>query len=328
MRSCSPIADRETRPLVSVVVIFLDEERFLEEAVASVFAQTYGAWELLLVDDGSIDGSTAIAQAYAARAPDRVRYLEHPGHANRGMSAARNLGVAAARGRYVAFLDADDAWLPRKLEHQVAVLDAHPTAAMVYGPTRWWYSWAGLSRDYRRDYVHPLGAKPNVLIDPPQLLTRFLEQEGISPCMCSMLVRRDVVEQVGGFEERFRGLYEDQAFCAKLCAQAPVLVTDACLQLYRQHPDSACSVAERTGEARAARAAFLTWLSEYLAARGIRDPELWRALGGELRRSRWGPTSRALGFGASMIRRLRPWLSVRRARTRDQAPVGDSARTS
>src|SRR3712207_221993 len=79
-------------PRVSVVVIFLDAARFLGEAVASVLGQTYGAWELLLVDDGSTDGSSALARGYAAAQPGRVRYLEHPGHANRGMSAARNLG--------------------------------------------------------------------------------------------------------------------------------------------------------------------------------------------------------------------------------------------
>src|SRR5262245_62825418 len=74
-------------PLVSVITNFLNGEQFLAEAIESVFGQTYGNWELLLVDDGSSDGSTAIAQHYAEQHPDCVRYLEHERHANRGMSA-------------------------------------------------------------------------------------------------------------------------------------------------------------------------------------------------------------------------------------------------
>ena len=90
------------RGLVSVVVIFLDAERFLEEAVGSVLAQTFDHWELLLVDDGSTDGSTAIARRYARTHPGRIRYLEHDGHRTLGMSASRNLGLFHGRGHYIA----------------------------------------------------------------------------------------------------------------------------------------------------------------------------------------------------------------------------------
>jgi glycosyltransferase involved in cell wall biosynthesis len=103
------------KPVVSIVVIFLNAEQFIREAIESAFAQTYKCWELLLVDDGSADGSKAIAHQYAALYPERVLYLEHHDHQNRGMSASRNLGVSHARGKYIAFLDADDVWLPHKL---------------------------------------------------------------------------------------------------------------------------------------------------------------------------------------------------------------------
>jgi len=99
-------------PAVSCIVIFLNEERFLAEAIGSVLAQDHEPWELLLVDDGSTDGSAAIAHTFVQRHPDRVRYLQHADGATLGMSAARNLGLAHARGRYVGFLDADDVWLP------------------------------------------------------------------------------------------------------------------------------------------------------------------------------------------------------------------------
>src|SRR5438105_1562536 len=102
-----------SKPLVSAITIFLNEEKFLQEAIASVFAQTYDNWELLLVDDGSTDASTEIALRYAKQYPEKVRYVEHRGHQNRGMSAARNLGIRNAKGQYIAFLDADDVWLPK-----------------------------------------------------------------------------------------------------------------------------------------------------------------------------------------------------------------------
>ena len=111
-----------SEPLVSIVVIFLDAEAFIEEAIESVLAQTYRHWELVLVDDGSSDGGSEIARRYAASHADRIRYIEHDRHQNRGMSASRNAGIREARGEYIAFLDADDVWFAEKLEHQVAIL--------------------------------------------------------------------------------------------------------------------------------------------------------------------------------------------------------------
>jgi len=122
------------KPLISGIMIFFNPGKFIEEAIASVVDQTYDNWELLLVDDGSSDESTAIALEYAQKYPDKIRYLEHEGHQNRGMSATRNLGIRNAQGEYLAFLDSDDVWSPRKLEEQLAILEAHPTAALVFGP--------------------------------------------------------------------------------------------------------------------------------------------------------------------------------------------------
>ena len=133
-------------PLVTGIIIFFNAEKFFEESIESVFAQTYKNWELLLVDDGSTDGSTAIALRYAEQHPEKVRYMEHNDHQNRGMSATRNLGIKNAKGEYIAFLDADDIWLPQKLEQQVAILEDQPEAAMIYNSTYLWYSWTGRKR--------------------------------------------------------------------------------------------------------------------------------------------------------------------------------------
>ncbi len=111
-------------PLVSVVIPVFNGERYLAETIESVFAQTRDDLELILVDDGSTDGSREIAARYDARL-----LLQERG----GPGAARNLGVAHARGRYLAFLDHDDLWVPEKLEWQLDVLAADPGIDLLFG---------------------------------------------------------------------------------------------------------------------------------------------------------------------------------------------------
>ena len=270
------------RPLVSVIVNFLNAETFLQEAIKSVFSQAYDHWELLLVDDGSTDASTGIALRYAQQHPRKVRYLEHPGHQNRGTSASRNLGVRKAAGKYIAMLDSDDIWLPHKLERQVAILESHPEAAMTYGPAEWWYSWSENPEAGRRDFFQALETPPNSLVKPPALLTLFLKREKEVPVPATILVRRDVMEHIGGWEESFRTLYDDQAFYAKLCLRAPVFVESECYCRYRKHPDSLCAVMKRTGTRESARPTFLDWLDNYLSRHKAKNGELSRILWKEL----------------------------------------------
>jgi glycosyltransferase involved in cell wall biosynthesis len=276
-------------PRVSVVTIFLDAAPFLGEAIASVFTQTVRDWELILVDDGSRDGSSAIAQGWAARHPARVTYLTHPGLVNRGMSASRNLGRAHARGDLLAFLDADDVWRPEKLERQVALADAVPDAGMVYGATEYWYSWTGLADDEERDYLAELGVTPDCLFHPPTLLEGWLRDGGTVPCMGSLVVRASVVESVGGFESTFRDQYEDQVFYAKIALAGPVFVTSRGWDRYRQHRDSDCARAAVSGRASAARERFLRWLDRYLTERGVADATLRDLVQRELSRARVAP---------------------------------------
>lgn len=107
-------------PAVSVVTPVWNAEETLAETVASLVAQTRGDWEMLLVDDGSTDGSRALAAQLAAEEP-RIRLLGWPD--NRGAAAARNAGIRAARGRFIAFLDADDLWRPQKLAAQIGYME-------------------------------------------------------------------------------------------------------------------------------------------------------------------------------------------------------------
>ena len=291
------------QPLVSIVMIIYNAEKFLRDAIDSVFSQTSDKWELLLVDDGSTDGSAEIAQEYCEANPETVHYFEHEGHQNRGMSASRNLGIRNAKGSFVALLDADDVWMPKTLEEQVEALESHPEAAMVYGPTLWWYSWSGKPEDQQLDFVQPLRVEPDTLIRPPALLTVFLLQEGSKPC--GMLMRRGIVEEVGGFEEAFRGMYEDQVFCAKLCLKAPVYVSSTCWYKYRQHPDSCCSTAVRMEQHHSKRGRFLNWLETYLSEKRVQNTELWQALRKELWPYRHPSMHRLYGYTSYFFQTLK-----------------------
>ena len=284
------------QPSVSIVMPFFNAGRFIREAIESVLAQTYTEWELLLVDDGSNDKSTFIARKYTEQYPHKLRYFEHAEHQNRGKSASRNLALQNAAGQYIGFLDADDVWLPDILKDQIALLESHPEAGMVYGPLQWWYGWTGDPEDIQKDTVENLGVPPDTVISPPLILTGFLQDRAAVPS--NILVRKEIIEQAGNFEEDFRTMYEDQVFVAKICLQAPVYASSKCWYRYRQHPEQSCAIAQITGEYFEARPKFLYWLENYLAERQYEDPELWCALNEEL----WPHTNPGLA-GLQKIRK-------------------------
>ena len=268
--------------MVSVVINFLNAEKFIQEAIESVFKQTYENWELILVDDGSTDASMEISKQYALRHPEKVRYLEFEGHQNKGASASRNFGSMNANGEYIAFLDADDVWLPYKLDQQVAVLETHPEAAMVYGRQKVWFSWTGRPEDIQRDYIPEHGVKPDTLIFPPKLISTFLQNQSATPLPSSLLIRRGMNTAIGGFDETFQSIYDDQVYCVKVGLEAPVFSSGECLHWYRQHPNQRCIVTKKTGLYNSARMEFLNWLQDYLAKRGVQDGEVLKVLKKEL----------------------------------------------
>ena len=277
----------ESKSRVSVIIIFLNGERFIEEAIESVLQQTYSDWELLLVDDGSTDQSTPVARRYAERLPGKVRYLEHDQHTNLGKSASRNLGIRESKGEFIAFLDADDVWLPHKLEEQVAILNAHPEAAMLYGRTQKWFGWTGDPEDIKKDALTQLAVEPETLAPPPLLLTRFLKNEHVYPCTCSMLVRRAAFDEVGMFEESFRDAYEDMVFHSKVFLNAPVFVSGRCWDRYRRHADNSWKRMVAAGlydplNSNRLRGDYLRWVERYVISRGVREGEVWDTLQNEL----------------------------------------------
>jgi len=302
-------------PLVSVVIAFLDGERFLREAIDSVFAQTYERWELVLVDDGSGHAASSIAREYAERDAARVLYLEHDHHENRGLSASRNLGISAVRGDYTAFLDADDIWLPDKLRDQVAILESRPDVGAMYGNALYWYGWTGDPADVARDFYPRLRVSDGTVLEPPRLFERLLSGDALVPCAHSLLVRTAVLRRVGGFEERFRGMFEDQAFYAKLMLAERVLVVDRSWERYRQHADSMCAVSDRLGGTRDANRRYLEWLAEYLGAVSCRDEGVHRALRRALRPFHRPGVDHVVRQAESLVQWLRDRSPLRYRRT-------------
>lgn len=305
---------REAQPLVSCIIIFLNEEKYLAEAIESVIAQTYARWELLLVDDGSTDGSEAIARSYCRRFPKKIRYLTHKGRQNCGMSASRNLGLSSARGEYVAFLDGDDCWYPDKLQVQVALFKQHPRATMVCGATLYWHGWqaseGGGDRivqvgqwDKNGTIVRELDQ--NRLYEGVELLRRLYPLgKGVTPSMSGNMYRRDVLLKLDGFEESFRGLFEDQVIRAKIYLNGPVFISDHLFDRYRQHDESCFRVSKATGGSEEPRRLFLLWLRKYLDSIGYRDARVRKQLRRRMLRSDYPSIYRAWSRVQSALRRI------------------------
>jgi hypothetical protein len=172
---------------------------------------------------------------------------------------------------------------------------------MVASAMEYWFSWTGDPADYDRDDAPWSGIPDETLLPPPELLLRFLREETRSPGICSVLVRRPVATEVGGFEVRFRGMYEDQVFFAKVCLTTPVLITNDVVARYRQPPASCYGRARAEGAAPAAELAYLEWLAREVFGRYSRDRGVsWDALRRILQRYRW-PRLRRLG---ARVRRM------------------------
>ncbi|MEK6676072.1 MAG: glycosyltransferase family 2 protein [Planctomycetota bacterium] len=116
-------------PIISVIVPTFNREQLLPRALDSILHQTCTNWEIVLVDDGSTDRTSEIIRAYQEKLGDRLIAIRQ---INQGCSAARNRGIEAARGHFVAFLDSDDEFMPEKLERQLALFDRCPKLGLVY----------------------------------------------------------------------------------------------------------------------------------------------------------------------------------------------------
>jgi glycosyltransferase involved in cell wall biosynthesis len=256
---------------VSIVISFFNAERFLRETLDSVFAQRFTDWELVLVDDGSSDAGTEIASQTAHSNPQRVLYIDHAVHSNIGLGPSRDVGIQHARGEWIALLDADDLWLPNKLERQFAIANERPRAELIFGRPQYWRSWNGGEDDIRE-----FGAL-NGLYEPPELLLATILGAASPPPPSDVMFRRDLWQRVEGFERDFPAMYEDQVFLAKCMSVAPAYVAAETWTRYRRHNASMeAAAASNAAFAYGERMRFLRWLDETFAAHD--DPRVRNAV--------------------------------------------------
>jgi glycosyltransferase involved in cell wall biosynthesis len=298
-------------PLVSVIMIFLNARKYIADAIESVLTQSLVSWELVLVDDGSSDGSREVAAGFAASHPGKICIYEHTGRRNLGTGPSRNLGMQMARGSYLAFLDADDIYEPLRLERTVQLLEANPELGVVINRECYWHSWqpsgSGNNRLARRpdEIVGPSAVYEQVMPPPVLIATTIATRGAAMPAVCSITFRRQSITELGGVPEIFASQYEDQALICKLLLNRSAMVIEDCLARYRQHRESLThrameSGAYRPGRPHAEREQFIRWLLDYARSLGIDEPVLMNAIADELAAPR-----RRVALALDAIRR---WL--------------------
>jgi glycosyltransferase involved in cell wall biosynthesis len=201
---------------VSVVIPTYNRLPKVKEAIESVLKQTYRDFDLWVVDDGSTDGTGEALKVFGNE-------IRHVSQDNRGVSAARNLGLRVSRGKYVAFLDSDDLWEPRKLEIQVRCMEANPQFPLCYTDEIW------IRRGVR---VNP---KKKHAKYSGWIFEKCLPLCIISPS--SAIMKRTLLDEIGGFDENLP-VCEDYDFWLRVTRRYPVLFIDKKLIVKRGgHPD-------------------------------------------------------------------------------------------
>ncbi|MBN3911434.1 MAG: CHAT domain-containing protein [Nostoc sp. NMS1] len=212
-------------PLISIVIVNYNRESYLGVAIASVLAQTWQDFELLIWDDGSTDGSVAIANAYAQQ-DGRVRVLQAD---HQGLAAACKAAIAQTSGTYIGIVDSDDILAPTTLAQTATVLNRHPETGFVY-------------TDYlnidEKGIVIGYGHRCSIAYSQENLLVNFMTFH-------FRLMRRSVYDRVGGFNESFSGSAYDYDLCLRLSEVTQVRRVQEPLYLYRLHSQS-MSVTRRT----------------------------------------------------------------------------------
>lgn len=209
------------RPLVSIITPTFNRADYLPETIESVLRQDFADWEMIIVDDGSTDGTRQLAEAYCSLdARIAYRYQE-----NRGSSAARNHGIGLARGRYLALLDSDDCYLPHGLATLVSAMQAAPPSVkLVYGDFLKYFQ-----AEKRSVHTRTTPPRPR-----PLLYFQFLIPGGnpVAPCAC--LLDKNVLDEIGLFDESF-SYVEDRELWSRLVRRYDIRHIDAMVSIYRKH---------------------------------------------------------------------------------------------
>jgi glycosyltransferase involved in cell wall biosynthesis len=206
-------------PQVSVVIATYNRANFLPETIDSVLQQTFQEYELIVVDDGSTDGTRTLLQSY----PSRVSYLYQQ---NRGPSAARNLGVRHARAPWIAFQDSDDLSKPDHLETLYAYANDHPDCGMVFA------NGAYLGGPFRKRETIIPEAKSRRLANNGVRLVDLFEKSVVR--LQASLISKEAYQTVGGHDESLR-ICMDLDLSFRLFMRYPVAYLDRVVFLYRRH---------------------------------------------------------------------------------------------
>lgn len=206
------------RPLVSIILPTYNREAFLREAVTSVLAQTFRDWELLVIDDGSTDGTAAYLRGLT---DGRLRVLTAAHDGNR--ARLRNRGLAAALGTYVAFLDSDDFWVPTKLERQIADLRAKGR--------RWGYGHHRWVDDMGKPLPVPGGREWRRC---EGWILRDVLAVDAWIAMPTVIVERSLMNEIGGFDETFASAHDYEAW-VRLAARVEAALIPEPLAAVRLH---------------------------------------------------------------------------------------------
>jgi GT2 family glycosyltransferase len=199
------------------------------------------------------------------------------------------VGINKSNGEYIAFLDSDDVWLPKKLEEQIQIMTSHPKVAMVCGPALQWYSWTGKPKDAKRDRLERFPIEEmNTIIKPPDLLRRQLKMIYPIPTPSSLLIRREMIKRIGGFEEPFTNILEDHVFFVKVFVEESVFVAKRIWLKYRQHSDSICRSIDKQKH-RLVSERFWKWAKHYLANKRVTDKEIISIVNERIRKRLYGP---------------------------------------
>jgi glycosyltransferase involved in cell wall biosynthesis len=187
------------RPLISVVIPTYNRAQKTIAAIESVLAQTYPHREIIVIDDGSTDGSGEAIQRFLSQRTngnDQTQQIHYFNQPNQGPSAARNTGIEKARGEYIAFLDSDDVWLPEKLEWQMRAIEQFKNDCGACFTDAKLVNNSGadmtIFRSHGRHYEQTMGIEPDAV--------RLLARSFCGYWMSSLLARTDLVKQIGGFD--------------------------------------------------------------------------------------------------------------------------------
>lgn len=217
----------------SVVMPLYNAAPYVKEAVLSVLEQTYSEWELIVVDDGSDDGSLDIIRNFAEK-NSKIKIFTHDGGLNRGVSATRNLAIYKSTGSWIALLDADDTWYPDKLKKEAQIISIHPEVVLLYSKAK--RNQETPDPKYNSKLVY--GTGENGVIKEPfkKLLPGFFTSTS------AVTFKKEVFVKCGGFNENLR-FSEDTLMFHQIMEHGNVYCIDEILGTHRIHDSSAVSTA-------------------------------------------------------------------------------------